>query len=85
MHQIEIVFVSTDHDINEFGKYYATMPWLAVPFDSETRERLLAWMNVTSVPRLMCLDGRSGKAVETNSVGRALDMARFSKYLRPRA
>ncbi|KAL7428059.1 hypothetical protein ACHAXH_004170 [Discostella pseudostelligera] len=85
LHQIEIVFVSTDHDINEFGKYYATMPWLAVPFDSETRERLLAWMNVTSVPRLMCLDGRSGKVVETNSVGRALDMARFSKYLRPRA
>lgn len=80
-HQIEIVFVSSDHDINEFGKYYATMPWLAVPFDSETRERLLAWMNVTSVPRLMCLDGRSGRVVETNSVGRALDMARFSKFL----
>ena len=81
-HQIEIVFVSSDHDINEFGKYYATMPWLAVPFDSETRERLLSWMNVTSVPRLMCLDGRSGKVLETNSVGRTLDMFRFSKFLK---
>lgn len=79
---IEIVFVSSDHDINEFGKYYATMPWLAVQFDSDTRERLLSWMNVSSIPRLMCLDGRSGKVLETNSVGRALDLARFSKFVK---
>lgn len=76
---IEIVFVSADHDKVGFKNYYATMPWLAVPFDADTRERLLSWMKVTGVPRLMCLDGRTGKILESNSVGRALDLSRFSK------
>ena len=76
---IEIVFVSADHDKVGFKNYYATMPWLAIPFDADTRERLLSWMKVTGVPRLMCLDGRTGKILESNSVGRALDLSRFSK------
>lgn len=78
---IEIVFLSADHDVNGFRSYYATMPWLAVPFDAETRERLLSWMKVKGVPQLMCLDGRTGKIYETNGVGRALDLARFSRYI----
>lgn len=78
--KIEIVFVSADRDVNEFRNYYAGMPWLAIPFDSETRERVLSWMKVKGVPQLMCLDGRSGKIYESNGVGRALDLARFSRY-----
>jgi thiol-disulfide isomerase/thioredoxin len=78
--KIEIVFVSADHDVNGFRSYYATMPWLAVPFDTDTREILLSWMKVKGIPQLMCLDGRTGKIYETNGVGRALDLARFSRY-----
>jgi thiol-disulfide isomerase/thioredoxin len=77
---IEIVFVSADHDMNEFRSYYASMPWLAVPFDAETRERLLSWMHVKGIPQLMCLDGQTGKIFESNGVGRALDLSRFSRY-----
>lgn len=76
---IEIVFVSADHDMSGFKNYYATMPWLAVPYDADTRERLMSWMKVTGVPKLMCLDGRNGKILESNSVGRALDYTRFAK------
>jgi len=76
---IQVVFVSADHDMNGFKNYYATMPWLAVPFDADTREKLLSWMKVTGVPRLMVLDGRTGKILESNSVGRALDLTRFYK------
>ena len=76
---IEIVFVSADHDMNGFKTYYATMPWLAIPFDADTRERLLSWMKVNGIPRVMVLDGRTGKVLESNSVGRALDLSRFSK------
>lgn len=79
---IEIVFVSSDRDMSGFKNYYATMPWLAVPFDADTRKILLSWMKVTSVPRLMVLDGRSGKILESNSVGRSLDLARFSKMVK---
>lgn len=82
---VEIVFVSADHDIAGFKNYYASMPWLAVPFDADTRERLLSWMKVTGVPRLMCLDGRTGKILESNSVGRSLDLSRFSKYVKDSA
>ena len=79
---IEIVFVSADHDLNGFKNYYASMPWLAVPFDtSDTRERLLSWMKVKGIPQLMCLDGKTGRILESNSVGRALDLSRFSRLL----
>lgn len=79
---VEIVFVSADHDMSGFKNYYATMPWLAVPFDADTRERLMSWMKVTGVPRLMVLDGRTGKTLESNAVGRALDLARFAKMVK---
>ena len=79
--KIEIVFISADHDMNGFRSYYASMPWLAVPFDSDTREILLSWMKVRGVPQLMCLDGRTGKVYESNGVGRSLDLSRFSRYI----
>jgi len=79
---VEIVFISADHDLNGFKNYYATMPWLAAPFDADTREHVMSWMKVTGVPKLMCLDGRSGKILESNSVGRALDLTRFSKMIK---
>lgn len=57
------------------------MPWLAVPYDADTRERVLSWMKVSSVPMLMVLDGKTGKVLEQNAVGRTLDLARFSKMV----
>jgi len=78
---VEIVFLSADHDLNGFKNYYATMPWLAVPFDSSVRERLMSHIKVTGVPRLVCLDGRSGKTLESNSVGRALELGRYAKMI----
>ncbi|KAK1743873.1 hypothetical protein QTG54_005470 [Skeletonema marinoi] len=78
---VAVVFISADHDVNGFRSYYASMPWLAVPFDADTREILLSWMKVKGIPQLMCLDGRTGKVYETNGVGRALDLARFPDTL----
>ena len=79
---VEVVFLSADHDLNGFKSYYATMPWLAVPYDCDLREKLLSFIKVTGVPRLVVLDGRSGKILESNAVGRALDLGRFSKMLK---
>ena len=31
----EIVFISRDKSVEEFGDYFATMPWLAMPYDKE--------------------------------------------------
>ena len=81
---VEVVLVGADKSASEFQNHFAEMPWLAVPYEAEARERLAAWMRAPNdgAPKLMCLDGRSGKVLEHNSVGRALDLERFSKYVK---
>jgi hypothetical protein len=79
---IEIVFVSADKDISGYKSNYSKMPWLAVPYDCSLREKLLSYIKYNDGPRLTCLDGRTGKILESNAVGRALDLGRFSKYLK---
>ena len=79
---VEIVYISSDSSKADFKTFYSTMPWLAVPHDAETRERILSWMKCKNVPTLMCLDGRTGKILESNSYGRALDLSRFTKLFK---
>lgn len=79
---VEIVYISSDSSRSDFKAFYSTMPWLAVPHDAETRDRILSWMKCRSVPTLMCLDGRTGKILESNSYGRALDLSRFTKLFK---
>ena len=50
------------------------MPWLAVDFDDDTREQLMAHIRVTGIPRLVVLDGKTGRTVVDNAVGQPLDM-----------
>eukprot|EP00956_Cyclotella_meneghiniana_P023348 scaffold45368_cov68-Cyclotella_meneghiniana.AAC.7 len=80
---IEIVFVSADKDVSGYKSSYSKMPWLAVPYDCSLREKLLSYMKHNGHgPRLTCLNGRTGRILESNAVGRALDLGRFSKYLK---
>lgn len=59
----EIVFVSSDEDLNAFNKYYQSyMPWLAIPFsDLETKKALNKQFDVEGIPCLIILqpDGTS--------------------------
>jgi hypothetical protein len=34
----QVVFVSSDRDENDFGGYFKTMPWLALPFGDRNRK-----------------------------------------------
>jgi thiol-disulfide isomerase/thioredoxin len=74
---VEIVFLSADHDENGFKSYFATHPWTAVSYDDDTRESLMAAIKVSGIPRLVVLDANSGKVVEDNAVGKALDLTRW--------
>lgn len=74
---VEVVFLSADHDENGFSSYFSTMPWLAVAFDDDTRESLMGYIRVTGIPRLVVLDGRTGRIVEDNAVGKPLDVKRW--------
>merc|ERR1712110_882490 len=60
---IEVVFVSFDHDQDMFNGYYEYMPWLAVPFTDEgLRTELATRYNVDGLPALVILDA-SGNVV----------------------
>jgi len=74
---VEVVFLSADHDENGFSSYFQSMPWLAVDYDDDTREQLMSHIRVTGIPRLAVLDGRTGRIIEDNAVGKPLDINRW--------
>jgi hypothetical protein len=71
---VEIVFLSADHDANGFSGYFKTHPWMAVDFDDDARDNLMAAIKVSGIPRLVVLSGTTGKIVEDNAVGKQLDL-----------
>jgi len=53
----EIVFVSSDRDEESFKEYYASMPWLALPFaERDTKAKLSKKFKVSGIPALIILD-----------------------------
>jgi nucleoredoxin len=71
---VEVVFLSADHDENGFRDYYKDMPWLAVPYDDDARESLMGRIRVSGIPRLVVLDGKTGRIIVDNAVGQQLDV-----------
>ncbi|KAK7283430.1 hypothetical protein RIF29_12944 [Crotalaria pallida] len=54
--QFEIVYVSSDEDLDAFNSFYGNMPWLAVPFsDLETKKALNRKYEVEGIPCLIML------------------------------
>ena len=75
----EVVFLSCDHDQKGFDSYFNSMPWLAVPYDDDARESLLGYIRVTGIPRLVVLDGKTGKTLVDNAVGQPLDINQWRR------
>ena len=75
---VEIVFLSADHNEAGFRQYYtSSMPWLAVDYEEDAREELMGAIRVTGIPRLVVLDGRTGRILESNAVGQPLQVHRW--------
>jgi len=58
----EIIFVSADQDEGEFNEYYATMPWLALPFKDPRVSKLSDRFSVSGIPALILIDP-TGKTI----------------------
>eukprot|EP00294_Goniomonas_avonlea_P008757 CAMPEP_0114555932 /NCGR_PEP_ID=MMETSP0114-20121206/9011_1 /TAXON_ID=31324 /ORGANISM="Goniomonas sp, Strain m" /LENGTH=418 /DNA_ID=CAMNT_0001741087 /DNA_START=21 /DNA_END=1277 /DNA_ORIENTATION=+ len=73
----EIIFASSDKNEEEFGEYFAEMPWLAVPFSDRARKGALSKLfSVEGIPHLVVVDpegniinGNARGAVAADSVG----------------
>lgn len=58
----EIVFISSDRDQESFESYFATMPWLALPFGDSNLKHLAKYFDVIGIPCLVII-GPDGKTV----------------------
>ncbi|KZV33174.1 putative nucleoredoxin 2 [Dorcoceras hygrometricum] len=52
----EVVFVSSDEELDSFNEYRSSMPWLSIPFSATTTKRALNMrFDVESIPCLIIL------------------------------
>jgi len=64
---MEIVFVSSDKDAEQFKDYYGTMPWLSLPFElRDLKAKLSKKFKVQGIPTFVVLDGETGATITTD-------------------
>jgi hypothetical protein len=63
----EVVLASCDHSEPEALAYFATHPWLTIPYDHTSRESLAGHFKVSGIPRLVVLSA-DGSVVENSAV-----------------
>ena len=61
---LEVIFFSADQTIEEFNKYFETMPWFAIKKDDECIKKVAKNFNVRGVPRLVMLNGATGDVLD---------------------
>ncbi|CAO2036430.1 unnamed protein product [Urochloa humidicola] len=52
---IEIIFISLDHDETSFLDNFKSMPWLALPFNTSLRRKLCNHLGIEHIPALIPL------------------------------
>ncbi|BDA46917.1 probable Nucleoredoxin [Coccomyxa sp. Obi] len=67
--QFEVIFVSSDQSATQFEEYFATMPWLALPFANRAEAAATAErFGIRGIPALVIID-RNGKVINANARG----------------
>ena len=64
--KFEIIFCSSDRNEADFKSYFATMPWLALPFDDPRKKALSRHFDIAGIPSLVLMEGNA-KTVITKS------------------
>lgn len=77
---IEIVYVSSDTEAEEYAAALCRMPWLALPFlDDHTRVKLTALFAVEALPRLVII-GPRGDIINENARSALLADVSLTQY-----
>ncbi|KAK9052744.1 hypothetical protein SSX86_029374 [Deinandra increscens subsp. villosa] len=66
--EFEVIFISSDRDQASYEEYYATMPWLALPYNDKRKQSLSRIFKVNGIPLLVAL-GPTGKTITTETRG----------------
>ncbi|CAL5069856.1 unnamed protein product [Urochloa decumbens] len=61
---IEIIFISLDHDETSFLDHFKSMPWLALPFNTSLRRKLCNHFGVEHIPALIPLSVTPSSGLE---------------------
>lgn len=62
--KFEIIFVSSDRSPEQFREYFASMPWLALPFEDRALKAALSEkFEVEGIPTLVLVEGATGKEI----------------------
>jgi nucleoredoxin len=65
--KVEIVYISSDHSLNEFKEYYETMPWMSLPeglgATAQIKNTLSQKLQIRGIPTLVVLEAKTGKYV----------------------
>ena len=57
---IEVIYVTDDHNDQDFKDNYAKMPWLTFPYSSPMHENLKKRFEIIGVPMVLVLDAETG-------------------------
>lgn len=66
---LEIIFVSSDRDQNQFIEYFGEMPWLAIPNGDKRKAKLDKIFEVEGIPTLVIVDAKTGATITTDARG----------------
>ena len=80
-HGLEIVFVSSDRSETEFTEYFASMPWMALPYDATRmrKQQISMRYGIQGIPGLVILDSLSGSIVASADQSRTEVMQAFQR------
>ncbi|KAF3431260.1 hypothetical protein FNV43_RR25990 [Rhamnella rubrinervis] len=63
----EVVSISQDRNDKQFREGFATLPWLALPFNNKVSEKLARYFDLRTLPTLVII-GPNGKTLRSNAV-----------------
>uniref|UniRef100_A0A2K1YPP0 protein-disulfide reductase n=1 Tax=Populus trichocarpa TaxID=3694 RepID=A0A2K1YPP0_POPTR len=61
----EVVLISLDDEEEDFKESFETMPWLALPFNDKSCEKLVRYFELSTIPNLVII-GQDGKTLNSN-------------------
>ena len=67
---VQVVFVSSDSDLQSFEEYYKKMPWLSLSTDADSasiKQKLAQMFQIRGIPSLIAIDAKSGKYITNDA------------------